>query len=94
MPLHGLRLDIDDAILKRKTKDIIRYLHERLKKVISMKAKFPFSKIINHSTGPEQIYLFVVAVSGVLSYETDGSWFWWKRKVDSASVINEAKTTG
>ena len=37
MPLHGLRLDIDDAILKRKTKDIIRYLHERLKKVISTK---------------------------------------------------------
>ncbi len=33
MPLHGLRLDVDDAILKRKTKDIISYLHERLKKV-------------------------------------------------------------
>ena len=57
-------------------------------------AKFAFSKVIHDNARPERIYLFVFAVSGVLSYETDGSWFWWKGEVDTTSVINEAKTTG
>ena len=32
-PLDGVKLDLDEAILKGRTKDLIGYLHEKLKHV-------------------------------------------------------------
>lgn len=55
-PLDGLKLDLDEGLLKGRTKDLVGYLHEKLKRVIYAPATKTLQAVVRLLMCPAQIF--------------------------------------